>query len=923
MPTIFVTSTADSGAGSLREAIAIAQSGDTIAFNLAPSSTITLTSGQIEITPGKNLLIDGAGAPNLTISGNNSSRIFFLNSNVSFSTSLTIQNLNLSNAYTSDRGGAILAENRAQLTLINVGFNNNTADRGGGAVFGAWETNIAVVNSRFTNNVAIAGNDERGAGAIGFVSPGTLFVQNSIFSNNRGINGAAINSLNGKLLIENSQFLNNDTTAAYYDTGNPNPFLRGFGGAVYTDRASSTTEPAGYIRISDSVFEGNRGRGEGGAAYLYTAAGQDNVIIENSRFVDNAVLSLPGGNDGNGGAVTVISNGFNRGLEVRNTTFANNAAPSQGGGLWVYDSPTTITNSTFSGNRAGGGPGDIYSQVGGGLAFYNAPATIANTTFANNNAAWVGGALSANSSAVITFINDLFNNNTANNQFQILQHASGDNFVDGGGNLQYPGKLTNFFNDKNVVPGVLIADPLLNPLQFVNGALVHTLSAGSPAIDAGVASGVVTDQAGAPRPQDGDLNGTPLLDIGAVEAPGIPLPEIGVQDGVVNILDGSPTPINFGNALIGDTLTKTFTVLNTGTATLDLTGLSLPTGFSLAGALPGTLASGASTSLTVQVDTSTAGTYSGTFVLGNNDSDENPFDFTIQATVRGANNPPVVAAPTPDQGTTANSLYQYAIALGTFFDLDNDTLALTATLTGGTPLPSWLTFNPATGTFSGTPDPGNVGIFSIDVIANDGFGGTATDTFVLTIAPAPILPIYGSNDSETLVGTINPDIIYGFDGQDILSGDLGDDEIWGGAGHDRLFGQAGNDQLHGELGNDQLYGEDGDDLLFGEDGDDLLYGGAGSDRLFGGLGTDILTGDAGADIFAIGVNQGIDTIRDFQLGTDQIGLTGGLTYGQLSITQRSSQTWIRDTATAQLIARLDGVSASALIAQAGTSFVVI
>ncbi len=923
MPTIFVTSTADSGAGSLREAIAIAQSGDTIEFNLAPGSTITLTSGQIEITPGKNLLIDGAGAPNLTISGNNSSRIFFLNSNVSFPTTLTIQNLTLSNAYTSDRGGAILAENRAQLAVLNVSFNNNTADRGGGALFGAWETNIAVVNSRFTNNVAIAANDERGAGAIGFVSPGTLFVQNSIFSNNRGINGAAINSLNGKLLIENSQFINNDTTAAYYDTGNPNPFLRGFGGAVYTDRASSTTEPAGYISISGSVFEGNRGRGEGGAAYLYTAAGQDNVIIENSRFVDNAVLSLPGGNNGNGGAVTVISNGFNRGLEVRNTTFANNTAPSQGGGLWVYDSPTTITNSTFSGNRAGGGPGDVFSQVGGGLAFYNAPATIANTTFANNNAAWVGGALSANSSAVVTFINSLFNNNTANNPFQILQHASGDNFIDGGGNLQFPGKLTNFFNDKNVVPGVLIADPLLNPLQFVSGALVHTLSAGSPAIDAGVAFGLGTDQSGAPRPQDGDLNGTALMDIGAVEAPGIPMPEIGMQDGATNILDGTTTPINFGNALIGDTLTRTFTVFNTGTAPLDLTGLSLPTGFSLAGVLPGTLAAGASTSLTIQVDTSTAGTYSGTFVLSNNDSDENPFDFTIQATVRGANNPPVVSIPIPDQTTTATTLFQYTVGATAFTDLDNDPLSLSATLTGGSPLPSWLIFDPVTRTFSGIPAPGNVGTISIDLTANDGFGGTVTDTFVLTIAPAPILPINGTNESETLVGTVNPDIIFGFDGQDIISGDLGDDVIWGGAGHDRLFGQEGNDELHGELGNDQLYGDEGDDLLFGGDGDDLLYGGAGSDRLYGGLGNDILTGDAGADIFVLAPGEGIDTIRDFRVGEDQIGLTGGLTYGQLSITQRSSQTWIRDTATSQLLARLDGVNASALIAQAATSFVVI
>lgn len=922
MPTIFVTTTADSGVGSLRAAIATAQAGDTIAFTLPANSIITLTTGQIEIPAGKNLVIDGSGTAGLAISGNNSSRILAINANVVTATNVTLQNLTLRDAYTNQRGGAIVTTDEVSLTLDRVTFNNNVADEGGGAVFAGWNSDLIVSNSRFENNRAIAGNDERGAGAIAFVSPGTLQVTNSDFIGNQGINGAAINSLNGKLTIANSRFINNNTLAATYDAGNPNSDLRGYGGAIYTDRASSTSETAGTIRISGSVFENNQGRAEGGAAYLYTAAGQDNVIIENSRFVSNSVSPLVGGNGGNGGAVTVMSNGYNRGVEIRNTTFANNTATSQGGGVWIYDSPATITNSTFSGNQTGGGPGSVYSQVGGGIAIYNAPASLTHTTFANNNADWVGGALVANSSAVVTLTNTLFANNSADNPYQIQQHATGDNLVDGGGNLQYPARLTNFFNDYNVVPGITIADPLLGALQLVNGALVHPLSAGSPAIDTGVATGAGSDQAGAPRPQDGDLNGTNLPDIGAVEAPGVPLPEINLQTGGVDLVDGSSTPLDLGTVLVGDVLTRTFTIANPGTAPLSLTGLTLPAGFSWVGSIPGTVGAGTATTLVIQVDTTTAGNLAGTFSLTSNDSDESPFDFTIQARVKGPNTNPVVTTPLLDQTTTATQPFQYAIAATTFTDADADPLTLSATLTGGTPLPSWLSFDPTTRTFSGTPAAGNVGTLSLDLTANDGFGGIITDTFTLTINPAPIIPVNGSNESDTLGGTEDRDRIFGWGGHDLLSGNLGDDEIWGGDGNDRLHGQAGDDSLYGDAGTDQIYGDAGNDILYGGLGDDLLHGGAGNDVLWGNEGSDRLTGGDGADIFVL-TPQGNDLIQDFRLGEDQIGLAGGLALGQLGITQRFSQTWIRDTSTSQLLARLEGVNAANLMAQSGTAFVVM
>src|SRR5690349_17257659 len=68
-----VTNNADSGAGSLRQAILDACDGSTITFANTVASPITLTS---QLVIAKNLTIQGPGAAALTISGNNSVRVF-------------------------------------------------------------------------------------------------------------------------------------------------------------------------------------------------------------------------------------------------------------------------------------------------------------------------------------------------------------------------------------------------------------------------------------------------------------------------------------------------------------------------------------------------------------------------------------------------------------------------------------------------------------------------------------------------------------------------------------------------------------------------------------------------------------------------------------------------------------------------------
>jgi 3-phytase/alkaline phosphatase D len=141
----------------------------------------------------------------------------------------------------------------------------------------------------------------------------------------------------------------------------------------------------------------------------------------------------------------------------------------------------------------------------------------------------------------------------------------------------------------------------------------------------------------------------------------------------------------------------------------------------------------------------------------------------------------------------------------------------------------------------------------------------------------------GTNGPDQLIGTLKADVLFGQAGNDTLIGLFGNDLIYASAGKDEAFGGLGDDTLYGGDGKDELNGGLGDDKLFGEAENDLLVGALGDDLLDGGLGSDTLIGGLGADIFVIARGAGRDTIQDFGLGRDKIGLADGLTFEQLTI----------------------------------------
>ncbi|WP_052055796.1 PD40 domain-containing protein [Myxosarcina sp. GI1] len=87
-----------------------------------------------------------------------------------------------------------------------------------------------------------------------------------------------------------------------------------------------------------------------------------------------------------------------------------------------------------------------------------------------------------------------------------------------------------------------------------------------------------------------------------------------------------------------------------------------------------------------------------------------------------------------------------------------------------------------------------------------------------------------------------------------------------------------NDVINGRGGNDILLGRSGNDILRGNDGDDFLDGDTGNDRLDGGAGNDRLFGGKREDRFVVRVQEGTDTIFDFQNGFDSLLLVEGLKF---------------------------------------------
>jgi hypothetical protein len=181
--------------------------------------------------------------------------------------------------------------------------------------------------------------------------------------------------------------------------------------------------------------------------------------------------------------------------------------------------------------------------------------------------------------------------------------------------------------------------------------------------------------------------------------------------------------------------------------TYAITATNGPTAYSVSGVVPPGLALNTATG--VISGTPTSAISSAVLIAAGNANGTGVANLVITITstkaaalaagsvgVATGNSPPVEAAPIPDQVAIVGTPYRFIPAAGTFTDPDGDTLVWSA---GG--LPAWLSFDPATHAFSGTPGAGDLGHpATITVRAVDPDGAATTTSFTLQVDEPPVEP---------------------------------------------------------------------------------------------------------------------------------------------------------------------------------------
>jgi hypothetical protein len=191
-PPPVVTTNADSGAGSLRQAIIDACPGSIITFNMNQvTSPITLTSAELLID--KDLAIQGPGANLLTVkrgtAGTPNFRILHVtvaNPGVVNVSGLTISNADVG----SDDGGGIRHNGTGTVNLINSALSQNSAGAGGGI------SNNSTGTVNITNSTLSSNSSSGMGGGINNNSTGTVNIIVSTLTNNSGAGGGGINNDN-------------------------------------------------------------------------------------------------------------------------------------------------------------------------------------------------------------------------------------------------------------------------------------------------------------------------------------------------------------------------------------------------------------------------------------------------------------------------------------------------------------------------------------------------------------------------------------------------------------------------------------------------------------------------------------------------------------------------------------------------------
>jgi hypothetical protein len=320
--TITVINTNDSGPGSLRQALADANNGDTI--NFAVTGTIGLTSGELVVD--KNVAISGPGTATLTVAGNFMGRVLHIGSG----RSVSISSLTLTHGSTYFENGGGILNDHAILTMDRCAVQNNQVTYGyGGGIYNdgsEGHATLTILNS----TISLNDGDHAGGGICN--ADGTVTIMNSTINDNiaahhdfpvgDGQGGGICNG--GTMVITNS-------IVSYNSAGVRTEFPAGFGGGISNSGTMTITDTA---ITNNSTYLGGGGIANGGTLTITGSTISGNLA---EAYLEGKPLGRAGGISG---PVTLI-----------NSTLSDNFAPVGGGGL---EGSGIIKSSTISGNRNGG-----------------------------------------------------------------------------------------------------------------------------------------------------------------------------------------------------------------------------------------------------------------------------------------------------------------------------------------------------------------------------------------------------------------------------------------------------------------------------------------------------------------------------------------------------------------------------------------
>ena len=271
-------------------------------------------------------------------------------------TTLVLESLTLSGGYHASSGGGIRAEHGGGVTIDDCVVRDNSSDRGGGIgiVDGGW---AVIRGSVIEENQAAT----RGGGL--HLNSSDLLVEDSLIERNAAPDGGGAYGFNVADMTLRRTTIRGNTADV--------------GGGVKLFAGS------GPIRIEECTFEANSAQGDGGGL-LGTDAGT--IYITESRFAENNAAA--GGLDGAGGGTLFYGATF---VDITATEFEGNFAERGAGVRITGEGSVDITDCVFRENRAGD---DELPGYGAGVNYYNgATGQIVNSTFENNSATAEGGGI--------------------------------------------------------------------------------------------------------------------------------------------------------------------------------------------------------------------------------------------------------------------------------------------------------------------------------------------------------------------------------------------------------------------------------------------------------------------------------------------------------------------------------------------------